>query len=111
MPSPTRDDVTKAARAAFPEGAWSRVLELLDTYGAASCEREVERVQLAVLKLSEASEAKLREYVAVAKRDYRDVLFWAEHPDEAKIDTPEKRRELRELFEKLGLDPPAGSLE
>ena len=107
----TRDDVEEAARAAFPKRAWSRVLELLDTYGTASYEREIERVQLAILKLSAGSEAKLSEYVAVAKRDYRDVLFIAEYPDEAKVDTPEKRRELREPFDKLGLDPPVGSLE
>ena len=61
--------------------------------------------------LSEGSEAKLREYVAVAKRDYRDALFWAEHPDEAKLDTPEKRQQLRELFEKLGMEPPTNLFE
>jgi hypothetical protein len=89
----------------------ARALELLDTYGVAAHERERERVQLAILKLSEGKEEKLREYVGVAKRDYRDVLFWAEYPEEAKIDTPEKRRQVRELFEKLGLEPPASLLE
>jgi hypothetical protein len=107
----TRADVVAAIHAAFPKRAWSRVLVLLDTYGVNSYEREVARVQLAILKLSEGSEEKVREYVAVAKRDYRDALFWAEHPDEARLDTPEKRQELRELFEKLGIEPPASLFE
>jgi|SRR5438105_7204548 len=107
----TRTEVVAAIHAAFPKRAWPRVLMLLDTYGASSYEPEVARVQLAILKLSEGSEAKLREYVAVAKRDYRDALFWAEHPDEAKLDTPEKRQQLRELFEKLGMEPPTNLFE
>jgi len=45
------------------------------------------------LKLSGGSEEKLREFVAVAKRDYRDVLFWSENPTKRDWDTPEKRNE------------------
>ena len=107
----TRDDVLAAVRAGFPEDARSRVLRALDTYGVERHEPEVARVQVAILVLCESSEAKLDEYVAVAKRDYRDVLFWAEYPDEATVDTPEKRRELRELFEKLGVEPPPSLLD
>ena len=107
----SREDVLTAVRASFPKESQTRVLELLDTYGLAAHERERERVQIAMLKLSEGSEEKLREYVDVVKRDYRDVLFWAEYPEEAKVDTPEKRLKVRELFEKLGLEPPASLLE
>jgi hypothetical protein len=107
----SREDVVASVRASFPEESRARALELLDTYGVAPHERERERVQLAILQLSEGKEEKLRQYVGVAKRDYRDVLFWAEYPEEAKIDTPEKRRKVRELFEKLGLEPPASLLE
>ena len=46
------------------------------------------------------------EYVAVAKRDYRDVLFWAEYPEESRLDTPEKRERVRKMFEKFGIKPP-----
>ena len=46
-----------------------RVLEFLDTYGVESYERERERVQLAILNLSKGDEEKLREFVAVAKRE------------------------------------------
>jgi len=99
----SRDEVVAAIQATFPESARARVLELLDRYGAESYERERERVQLAILKLSGGSEEKLREFLAVAKRDYRDVLFWAE---ESRLDTPEKRARVRKMFEKFGIKPP-----
>jgi hypothetical protein len=87
--------------------SWARVLELLDSYGVEPDERERERVQLDILKLSGGSEEKVREYVTVAKRDYRDVLFWAEYPEESRLDTPEKRQRVRKMFEKFGIDPPS----
>jgi hypothetical protein len=102
----TRDEVVAVVQKSFPESVHSRVLELLDTYGIESYERERERVQLAILKLSDGSEEKLREFVAVAKRDYRDVLFWADNPDEAKLDTPQKRERMRRMFEQFGIKPP-----
>jgi hypothetical protein len=104
--SRTRQEVVAAIQAAFPENSCPRVFELLDTYGVEPYERERERVQLAILKLSGESEEKVREFVAVAKRDYRDVLFWAEHPEEARLDTPEKRQRIRNMFEKFGIKPP-----
>ena len=84
------------------------MLELLETYGVESYERERERVQLAILKLSDGSEEKLRNLVAVAKRDYRDVLFWADNPKEAKLDTPEKRERIKKMFEQFGIKSPEG---
>src|SRR6266446_4932918 len=102
----TRDEVVAVVQKTFPESNWPRVLELLDDFGVEPYERERERVQLAILKLSEGNEEKLREFVAVAKRDYRDVLFWAEYPEEARLDTPEKRERVRKMFEKFGIKPP-----
>src|SRR5256885_4306066 len=102
----TRDQVLAVIQKTFPERSWGQVLVLLDAYGVESHERERERVQLAILKLSEGNEEKLREFVAVAKRDYRDVLLWAESPEEAKLDTPEKRERVRKMFEKFGIKPP-----
>src|SRR5437879_13747824 len=102
----SRDEVVAVVQRTFPVGAHPRVLELLDTYGIESYERERERVQLAILKLSEGNEEKLREFVAIAKRDYRDVLFWADNPEEAKLDTPEKRERVRKMFEQFGIKPP-----
>ena len=102
----SRDEVVAAVQRTFPESAHACVLELLDKYGIESYERERERVQLAILKLSEGNEEKILEFVAVAKRDYRDVLFWAENPEEAKLDTPEKRERIKKMFEKFGIKPP-----
>src|SRR5437879_12628409 len=99
----SRDEVVAAIEATFPESSRARVLELLDRYGVESYERERERVQLAILKLSGGTEEKLREFLAVAKRDYRDVLFWSENPEEAKLDTPERRKRIRKTFEKFGI--------
>ncbi len=73
----SRDEVVAVVQKTFPEsahasasaqgyGVTKRMLELLDTYGVESYERERERVQLAILKLSEGNEEKLREFVAVA---------------------------------------------
>ena len=87
--------------------SWAGVLELLDSYGVEPYERERERVQVAILKLSAGSEEKVRKYLAVAKRDYRDVLFWAEYPEESKLDTPEKRQRVRKMLEKFGIKPPS----
>src|SRR5438045_5438838 len=102
----TREEVVAAVESSFPTINSARVLELLDTYGVESYERERERVQLAILKLSDGNKDKLREFVAVAKRDYRDVLLWAEYPEEARLDTPEKRQRIRNMFEKFGIKPP-----
>ena len=102
----SRDEVVAAVEATLSESAYARVLKLLDSYGVESYERERERVQLAILKLSDGNEEKLREFIAIAKRDYRDVLFWAENPDEAKLDTPEKRERIKKMFEKFGIKPP-----
>jgi hypothetical protein len=78
---------------------------LLAAYGTQPHEREVERVRLAILKLSAGSAKKVREYVAIAKKDYRDVLFWADHPEEARL-TPAGRKRALAALRKLGADLP-----
>ncbi len=45
-------------------------------------EPEAPRVQLAILKLSDGKAEKLLTYIEAAKRDYRDVLAWAEYPEQ-----------------------------
>jgi hypothetical protein len=102
----SREDLVAAVRITFPRADASAILALLDQYGVEAYERERERVQLAIVNLSEGDEDKLRYFLGVAKQDYREVLFWSEHPEEAKIDTPEKKERVRKMFEKLGLKPP-----
>ena len=43
---------------------------------------EPARVQLAILKLSNGDSEKLQEYIRAARLDYRDVLAWAEYPEQ-----------------------------
>lgn len=84
----TREEVTVAARIAFPGTLVATILEVLDLYGIEPHEGEGERVQLAILKLSEGDENKLLHFVEAARQDYRDVLHWAESPDESGPDGP-----------------------
>ncbi len=48
---------------------------------AGACAQQ-KRVRLAVLKLSEGDVDKALSMVSAAKQDYRDVLMWAEYPEE-----------------------------
>ncbi len=105
--SPSRMQVEAAVGATFPGADAKPILAILDEYGVEPYERERDRVQLAILNLSEGDRAMLRYFVDVAKRDYRDVLFWSDRPEEAKIGTPEKRRRIREMLTKLGVKPPS----
>jgi hypothetical protein len=76
----------------------------LSEYGVAQHEREVARVRLAILRLSAGQIDRVKELVAVAKRDYRDVLMWAEYPEEGQSLwtastqlSPAQRAELGEI--------------
>ena len=43
------DQVVASVEATFPKSGWARVLDLLESYGVESYERERKRVQLAIL--------------------------------------------------------------
>jgi hypothetical protein len=69
----------------FPdEGSAMTALSLLSEYGIEAHELEQERVQLAILKLSEGDLSQLHQAVTAAKVDYRDVLAWAEYPEQTR---------------------------
>ena len=104
----SRAGVVAAVRASFPGADPDAILAVLDEYGVEPYQRERDRVLLAIVDLSAGDEAKLRYFVEVAKRDYRDVLFWSDNPEEAKLDTAEKTRRVREMLVKFGLKPPPG---
>ena len=92
----TREDVIGAIRAGFPQSDAETVLAVLDLYGIEVHEREKERVQLAIVALSEGKEDKLLYLVQVAKTDYRDVLAWHASgpltPEEGKREQEAARR-------------------
>ena len=65
--------------ALFPQGSLLKRAETaLNRYGAQPHERDVFRVRLAVLKLSEGDLEKIEAHTMRAKQDDRDVLAWAE---------------------------------
>jgi len=70
----TREEVLALAKAKFGESRLAEVLAALDEYGTESCEREVNRVKLAILQLSEGETEKLLYWITTAKVDYRDPL-------------------------------------
>lgn len=79
------DAVLEKIRLVFPGRDPKEILSCLEDYGAESRETEKYRVYLAILKLCE--EEKLSDpspYVKAAKQDFRDVLAWAEYPNQMK---------------------------
>src|SRR4249920_2500326 len=70
----TREEVIASAKAMFGEGKLAEVLAALDEYGTESHEIEVNRVKLAILRLSEGNTDKLQYWIKTAKVDYRDPL-------------------------------------
>ena len=56
---------------------------MLDRYGTARHEREAVRIRAAAaLKLCKGKHGRPQRVIGHAKRDYRDVLAWAEYPEE-----------------------------
>lgn len=76
----TREEVTGLAADLFPTHPPEEILGYLDLYGTLDHERERERVQHCVLKLSEGDIGRLVSLLDAAMRDYRDVIMWAEYP-------------------------------
>jgi hypothetical protein len=81
VPNVTSTDVERIVRRDFANEQFADVMTLLDERGAKSGQHGGPRVQLAVLKLAQGSVEKLSPLVESAKRDYRDVLVWAEYPN------------------------------
>jgi hypothetical protein len=75
-------DVERKLGTLWPGAAeQARARELLGAYG--SVEAEATRVRLALLKLCDGKLEELAAMLLAAQTDYRDVLAWAEYPEEA----------------------------
>ena len=103
MARTTRGGVLEKVAQYWPDVDPQEIMSILDEYGVESSERGRARVQLAILKLSEGQRDKLTELVRMAKRDYRDVLAYAEYPEEMKAGfvemgklSPQEARAIRE---------------
>lgn len=79
VPGVTSSDVERVVRRDFAKEQFADVMTLLGECGAKNGQRGGPRVQLAALKLAQGSVEKLKPLVESAKRDYRDVLVWAEY--------------------------------
>ena len=93
--------VLKKIRQVFPGKDEKAILASLDEYGTESYEKEKHRVFLAILKLCD--EENLNEpsrYIKVAKQDYRDVLSWAEYPNQIKFGPTKDSEKSSELIKK-----------
>jgi len=73
-----KSEVMQAIEAAFPRQEWKEARAVVLEYGTEEHEREIKRVRLAVIKLSDGNLDSLRDAVKEAKADYRDVLMWSD---------------------------------
>jgi hypothetical protein len=78
----TPELVQRLVEQLFGPAEQASALEVLERYGSATHEREPVRVRVAALRLCEGRLADLDRLIAHARRDYRDVLAWAEYPTE-----------------------------
>jgi len=63
----------------FDEKNISKALSILSSYE----DSETKRVKKVIIKLAAGSIDGLKYFTDCANKDYRDVLYWAEYPDEA----------------------------
>lgn len=109
-PKPVRivPNVRRAVDVGFSEADRPAALAALRRY----CGPETPRVHRAVLVLSGGVLARLDAMVDAANTDYRDVLYWAEYPEESTLGTPKKKREaarrMAARWRQMGLKAPAG---
>ena len=92
MPRVSRKKVLEIIAHYWPDADPDEITIILDGYGLASSEQGRDRVQLAILKLCEGQMERLPELVRMAKTDYRDVLAYAEYPEEMKLGFIEMRK-------------------
>jgi hypothetical protein len=99
-----KDLILAKIKQSFPNEEPERILSILTNLS----ERNEERIQLAILKVSECDLEKLYQALEAAKADYRDVLAWAEYPEELVSDTwkmnAEEANKIRERDRKQYLD-------
>ncbi|MFO1217228.1 MAG: hypothetical protein U1E89_02480 [Burkholderiaceae bacterium] len=98
----TRDDVIEAVARAFAPADRAPVLEALDHYGTEPHERERERVQIAILELAAGDRQVLSQMVQAAKRDYRDVLMWADAGPMTAEEGARQQAAARDIIERWG---------
>jgi hypothetical protein len=108
-PKPVRIAVNerRAVTVGFSEADRPAALAALRRY----CGPETPRVHRAVLTLSGGKLGDLEAMITAANEDYRDVLYWAEYPEESTPGTQKQKREaarrMAVRWRKMGLEVPA----
>jgi hypothetical protein len=106
----SEDVLRRAVAHYFAPGRQQRALAVLASYGEQPHERELARVRFDLVALSRGDLPQLERLVDHARRDYREVLAWAEgRTDPTTGQVPRAR-----LLAALGLDensPGAGRME
>lgn len=97
----TAEDVRRAVAAAFPEADRPAALAALRGY---NLRREAARIRLAILVLADGDLAEVARLVAAANADYRDLLYWAESPEESGAGT---KRQMAARYRRLGVAVPS----
>ena len=78
VPLYTREQVRAEAKRQFGKDSVTGSMLLLDQYDVEPNQSGRERVQMAILKLSNGQVSDVRHDVKQAQDDFRDVLSWAE---------------------------------
>ena len=81
IPIVSRSDVLRVVMRDFGDAKKEEIIELLNIYSS----HELDRVHLAILKLSGGDVEKLCNYIELAISDYRDVVSPAEYPNHQKF--------------------------
>lgn len=81
IPDVTPADVQRVIRRDFGQDRLPDVVRQLEEYGKEAWEDASTRVRLAILKLANGDIDSLKRFIETAKRDYRDVLAYAEYPE------------------------------
>ncbi len=79
IPAFTRQQILQGVQQHFPQQSPERIMDLLDLYGLEPNEQQRERVQMAILQLSNGDLHRLFELIELAKHDYRSLLHQADH--------------------------------
>jgi hypothetical protein len=97
------DLIERVLAALFPaDSERAAARDALARYGSESYQPEPDRVRLAVLKLCDGNLEKLASLVQTACTDFRDVVMWAEYPEEGRhapealLDDPVTKRHFEE---------------
>lgn len=98
------ESVQRAVERDFAGREREEAAALLSSYGGEPHHRETDRVLLDILRLAAGDIAQVRELVERAKRDFRDIILWAEHPAESRLDTPGKRAGFNSMLERFGAE-------